>query len=581
MANSVNDYFRKSRFTAPYYSSGLIVVLLSVVTLSFAWNYHREHDYTLSLAKKEALTNFNKDVALRFWISEHGGVYVPVSEQTPPNQYLSHILERDIVTPAGKKLTLMNPAYMIRQVMEGYDKLYGVKGHITSLKLLNPENKPDNWEQLVLRNFEKGMTEVFEVTTLSGKPYLRLMRPFFVKKECLKCHKQQDYEVGDVRGGIGISVPLSYYYEMEQKTIYRMIIYHSLFGLLGSLTIVTITFQRAKRQIANKLAEEALRKSEELYRSFVKGTDNLVTQVDKDGNLTFVNYVGEIIFGISTDKLQGMSAFQFIHPDDCEKTQKWFEECVKNRLPKSYFENRQVNKKTGEVSYMLWTNHFVYDEKKEVIGINGIAHNITERIKAEEQVKASLKEKETLLQEIHHRVKNNLTVVASLLNLQANSMEDDRLKAALSDSQSRVQAMSAIHETLYQSENLSAIDMKIYLSKLGNNIARNSSIGSKVNLKVKSENISIGAKQASPIGLIVNELITNSLKYAFSNNEDGEIKINLQKVEDQIELEYSDNGIGIPDGFDWKNASTLGLKLVRTLVENQLDGSIDLGFGNK
>ena len=156
-------------------------------------------------------------------------------------------------------------------------------------------------------------------------------------------------------------------------------------------------------------------------------------------------------------------------------------------------------------------------------------------------------------------------------------MDDERLKEALMNSKNRVQSMSAIHETLYQSDNLSAVDMKTYLSSLARAVIQNYSIGSKVNLKTKAENVLIGAKQASPVGLIVNELITNSFKYAFSNNQEGEIKISLQKVKDQIELVYRDYGIGIPKDFDWRNTKSMGLNLVKILVENQLDGSIDLG----
>jgi len=200
--------------------------------------------------------------------------------------------------------------------------------------------------------------------------------------------------------------------------------------------------------------------------------------------------------------------------------------------------------------------------------------------KANEAIKASLKEKETLLHEVHHRVKNNMTVVSSLLSLQARSMNDEKLTAALIDSQNRVKSMSAIHETLYQSDNLSAVDMNTYLSNLAKAVAQNFTTSRKVNLKIEAENVMIGANQASPVGLIINELITNSFKYAFPDNQAGEIKISFQKKEGQIELTFFDNGIGMNDDFDLKYSSTLGLKLVRTLVENQLDGSLDMESKN-
>ena len=173
-----------------------------------------------------------------------------------------------------------------------------------------------------------------------------------------------------------------------------------------------------------------------------------------------------------------------------------------------------------------------------------------------------------------------MTVIASLLKLQANSMEDERIKAALSDSQSRVQAMSDIHEILYTSENLSTLDMNSYLTKPTRDVIQNYTLGTKVNFKIEAELILVGSRQASPIGLIVNELITNSLKYAFPDTKEGEIKINLQKTADQIELTYMDNGIGIPENFDWYNTKSMGLNLVKILAENQLDGSIDMESNN-
>lgn len=264
-------------------------------------------------------------------------------------------------------------------------------------------------------------------------------------------------------------------------------------------------------------------------------------------------------------------------PEDRPAVLAAFQQCVKKGQP--YDLKFQFTTAKGR---QLWVRTLAEPvlENGKVIYVRGIIMDITSQKQAEEQIKASLKEKETLLQEIHHRVKNNLTVVSSLLGLQANSMNDKKLKAALTDSQNRVQSMSAIHETLYQSEDLSSIDMNVYLSKLSRAVAQNYTIGNKIHLKIEAEKILIGAKQASPVGLIVNELITNSFKYAFPDNQGGDIKIIIQKIEDQIELEFADNGIGMPEGLDWKNSKSLGLKLVTALVENQLDGSIGMESKN-
>ena len=134
------------------------------------WSVQAERRQMISLVENEARAHFNKDQAFRFWATSHGGVYVPVSEKTQPNPNLSHIIERDLITPSGKKLTLMNPAFMVRQLMTEYEKLYGVKGRITGLKVLNQLNDPDPWEQQALIAFERGAQEVKEYSEIEDLP---------------------------------------------------------------------------------------------------------------------------------------------------------------------------------------------------------------------------------------------------------------------------------------------------------------------------------------------------------------------------------------------------------------------------
>ncbi|MCU7843119.1 MAG: EAL domain-containing protein [Candidatus Thiodiazotropha sp. (ex Monitilora ramsayi)] len=182
-----------------------------LVLLLLLWSLSNEDNEMLESARQEAIDNFKKDQAFRVWATAHGGVYVPVNERTQPSPHLSHIPERDLVTPSGRKLTLMNPAFMLRQMMDEYADLYGIKGRITSLKPLNPNNVPDAWERAALESFERGAKEQFELTDINGDPYLRLIRPMFTTEGCLKCHSHQGYQVGDIRGGVGISVPMKHY----------------------------------------------------------------------------------------------------------------------------------------------------------------------------------------------------------------------------------------------------------------------------------------------------------------------------------------------------------------------------------
>ncbi len=172
-----------------------------------AWVMCREMRDQRAMIRREARAVFLKDQAFRLWAAGHGGVYVPPTEHTPPNPHLLHITDRDVETTTGKKLTLMNPAYMVRQVMEDFGKQYGVKGRITSLKPLRPANAPDEWERAALESFERGTDEAQEFTEVEGEPHLRLMRPLVVEDSCLKCHAHQGYAAGQIRGGVAVSVP--------------------------------------------------------------------------------------------------------------------------------------------------------------------------------------------------------------------------------------------------------------------------------------------------------------------------------------------------------------------------------------
>ena len=197
-----------------------------------------------------------------------------------------------------------------------------------------------------------------------------------------------------------------------------------------------------------------------------------------------------------------------------------------------------------------------------------------------EELEQKVKElkKEVLLSEIQYRVKNNMQVISSLLKLQASSVGDERVSDALMECRGRVQTMAFVHETLYGSDTLAVIDFKTYISKVASQIFQIYKTSmDRVKLKVDAEDIKLGIEQATPLGLIVNELLSNSLKYAFPENRSGEIVIRIRAVEqDSIEFVFSDNGIGIPEGLDWRNTESLGLRLVIILAENQLDGTVSL-----
>ena len=225
----------------------------------------------------------------------------------------------------------------------------------------------------------------------------------------------------------------------------------------------------------------------------------------------------------------------------------------------------------GEVVwYQVFVNPVRFDDKEEELSC--IAYDITERKEIEQQIREALKEKEVLLQEVHHRVKNNLQVISSMLNLQRRFISDPLMLNILEESQNRISTMSFIHESLYQNSDFSSISFSSYLERLTNNLIHSySKISCEVQLVSCLDNVYINLKQAIPCGLIVNELVSNSLKYAFVGREHGKLTLRVEEKDNELEIEVSDDGVGLPEGFSFESNDSLGVYLVQALTE-QLDG---------
>ncbi len=245
------------------YSAGIIFIWSFFMLALLLWNYKNEKTSTYEAAKIQARTAFEKDVLLRQWNADHGGLYAPITEKTQPNPYLD-IPEREISTPSGIKLAKINPAFMTRQIHELAMQMSGVRGHITSLNPIRPENAPDQWEANALASFTRGIKEISSVEKMNGENHMRLMRPLLTDESCLKCHAKQGYRVGDIRGGISISVPLSPYSEIEKSGIMTMFIINGIIWFAGVMGIRAGMFF-LDHQVRHRLqAEAALRHKEKL-----------------------------------------------------------------------------------------------------------------------------------------------------------------------------------------------------------------------------------------------------------------------------------------------------------------------------
>jgi two-component sensor histidine kinase len=229
---------------------------------------------------------------------------------------------------------------------------------------------------------------------------------------------------------------------------------------------------------------------------------------------------------------------------------------------------------------VVWREIFlnpIFDELGNLVEVAGIGLDITEKKLANEQIHNSLQEKEVLLKEVHHRVKNNLQVISSILNLQSSYVKDQSTLNILKESQDRIKSMAFIHESLYQTKDFSSINFSEYVVNLSQNLLHSySSLEHEIKLNLDIQNVFLNLDLAIPCGLIINEIVSNALKYAFVDKmENAEIMIKMHLVGEDLQLQIRDNGVGLPEHIDYRNTESLGLQLVVTLVD-QLNGNIEL-----
>jgi PAS domain S-box-containing protein len=327
------------------------------------------------------------------------------------------------------------------------------------------------------------------------------------------------------------------------------------------------------------LITEALRESENRYRSVVTNLKEVVFQTDAAGLWTFLNPAWSEITGFSVTESLGQLFLAYVHPDDRERNNRLFAPLIERQKAYCRHEVRYLTKDGG----FRWIEVFArltLDEQDRVTGTTGTLNDITARKEAEGQVAASLREKEVLLKEIHHRVKNNMQIVSSLLNLQLDYQPDEKARAMFRELQGRIASMALVHEKLYRSSDLAEIDFADYLRDLTENLlgimgarARN------IAIQLETPELRLGIDTAIPCGLIINELVSNAYKHAFPLGGPGRITIAFARLDDgRLHLTVSDDGCGIPRDLDLRQTKSLGLKLVYTMVQ-QLHGSLDVSAG--
>jgi PAS domain S-box-containing protein len=322
-----------------------------------------------------------------------------------------------------------------------------------------------------------------------------------------------------------------------------------------------------------KNAERALSESEKKYKQLVTMLNEGIFMIDRNGTITFANNQLARMLGFALDEIVGKPVFSFLPPDVKDKAK---QEIESERIGEVTQREAIMLRKDGSQLSGLMVTTPVLDARGMSIGGIAAVIDITERKQMERVVLASLKEKEILLKEIHHRVKNNLQIIASLLSLQSRYITDENVLNALKESQNRVKAMALVHERLYRSENPSEVALSDYLRYLIDNLFRFYGANpQKVRMTFDAGDVKVDINKAIPIGLIINELVSNSLKHAFPEGKPGELSITVISDGEAIVMIVRDTGPGIPADFDWRNTKSLGLQLVISLVE-QLNGTIEL-----
>ncbi|MFH1215474.1 MAG: ATP-binding protein [Pseudomonadota bacterium] len=399
----------------------LLIVWSILIAASAVWNIHENYSGTSSKALIEAKTIFQHNLAYRRWNAMNDGVYVKVSERTPPNPYILDET-RDLTTKEGVKLTIINPFQMTRQA---YDLLriqspeLAVLNRTVSLNPINQDNEPDEWERKALLLFEKGKGEMSDITTINGAPFMRLIAPYVTEERCLKCHEYQGYHIGDIRGGMSVAVPMQPYWDAAGSARKIIVMTHLLLWLLGTLAI-TLFFASFKKY------KIALRQNEEKFRIVSEFAYNFEYWINEKREISFISPSCDRITGYSREDFLNSSQLMYdlVHPDDKVLFKKHLADF--GDPPHEDIEFRIITK-DGDVRWMAHTCTPIYVDGK-FLGRRGSNRDITTNKKLKEELQQAKKVEEIgrFAGGIAHDFNNVLTSVSSLTSLLKGQINHDK-----------------------------------------------------------------------------------------------------------------------------------------------------------
>lgn len=587
----------------------IAILLVSILTISYTlFNEIRVTQKSIEeVAKSQLKTSYDKDFVYRKWASSHGGIYVPITEKTPPNPSLSHIPYRDIETPEGVKLTLINPAYMTRQVHELGESIYSLKGNITSLNPINILNSPNDWESKTLKLFETGITEKFELIEVNGFRYMNYMKALVTEESCLKCHSSQGYKVGDIRGGLSFSLPLKDLDETLSNRLKFTYVNYIIIGVIFISILLTLFHLLNVKLSQQKTYSEILYSEREYLSTTLKSIGEGVIVLDKNGVITKINSIAMDLIETTEPEAIGSYLDKVLHLfQNGEK-----EENIINKIitqPKGYTTNQYklqsiINNKLYEIKLTISQ---ISSQEANKNGFIIIFRDITEENILNNQINHTQKLDAIgqLTSGIAHDFNNMLGGIlggAELLKQHIGVDEKGRryinliLDASIRASKltKKLLTFSKVHKLEIKPTNIIDV-IKDVVSLLENTLDKRIQIkcqfDSDDNIVMADEsqihniflNLGINSTHALPDG----GRITFTTNNMYFDNKDNQIDDFNLKSGKYIQIEVKDNGIGIPDDiipnifdpfFTTKTEKGTGLGLAVTYGSvKKINGSISV-----
>ncbi len=416
---------------------------------------------------------------------------------------------------------------------------------------------PENFTIKYINKVEKG----FDIESVIGKSIFDFISPEFTET-----YKEKIQEVLVTQNPATLDVAFISFHLPEGIGWYHttISIVNGVDNEIDSLMILSEDISSSKR-----LELENSNKSERL-KAIINNTSDIICSIDSDYNLIEFNSIFEAIvlngFGVNLEP--GMAILQYIDPNRHDHLTSIYERVYKGE---TCYDIESYNTISMNTAYFETSFHPIYDVNRIISGISIFSKNITERIKTENKIISALKEKEVLLSEIHHRIKNNLAMVSSMLQLQEMNIESEEAKGALQLSRKRIKTTALIHELLYKNETFHDIRLNDFLLELFGLLKTNESI----QLVLLGEEISFKLNTALPLGLMLNEIMLNSFKHSYKDAIQGRTEIKTSIVDGVMTIEYCDCQGNFPISVDFANSNTTGLTLIHTFAE-QLNGSIQL-----